>query len=206
MVRSADDVLDFWFGQPATTPDELMAKIRRWFRGGPELDKEISEGFGDTVRAALEGKLDAWAETVRGRLALVIVLDQFTRNVYRNNAKTYAGDDKAQQLAVAAFDEGLDTELGGIERMFLSMPLLHSEKIEHQKRVNAIAKENAKRARPIESKIFEMNLEQAVKYEGIVSRFGRFPHRNVILGRTSTPEELEFLKDWAEKQPPTGVR
>ncbi len=205
MVSSPEDVLDFWFGQPATTPDELMAKVRRWFRGGVELDRDVGERFGDTVKAALEGKLDAWAETVRGRLALVIVLDQFTRNVFRNNAKTYAGDEKAQALVVEAFDRKLDEELGPIERLFLSMPLLHSEKLEHQKRVSAIAKENAKRARPVESKIFEMNLEQAVKYEGIVSRFGRFPHRNAILGRTSTPEEIEFLKDWAERQPPAGV-
>ncbi len=205
MVSSPEDVLDFWFGQPATTPDELMAKVRRWFRGGVELDRDVGERFGDTVKAALAGKLDAWAETMRGRLALVIVLDQFTRNVFRNNAKTYAGDEKAQALVVEAFDRKLDEELGPIERLFLSMPLLHSEKLEHQKRVSAIAKENAKRARPVESKIFEMNLEQAVKYEGIVSRFGRFPHRNAILGRTSTPEEIEFLKDWAERQPPAGV-
>jgi uncharacterized protein (DUF924 family) len=199
-----DDVLAFWFGEPARDEAELMNKVRRWFRGGPEMDAEVIAKFGPTVEAALAGSLDSWTATARGRLALVIVLDQFTRNVFRNDPKTYAGDERAQQLALEAFDRGIDRELEFVERMFLSMPLLHAENSALQDRVSKLANGFAKDCPPPYAKMSAMHMEQTTKYREIVRRFGHFPHRNAILGRSSTPDEIEFLRDWSERQAPTG--
>src|SRR5437762_2869312 len=93
-----DDVLRFWFGTPATTPEELGVKMRRWFRGGPDLDREIAQRFQSAVDEAIHGGLNEWLEVPKGWLALLIVLDQFTRNVFREDARTYAGDARAQEL------------------------------------------------------------------------------------------------------------
>src|SRR6187402_1577366 len=110
-----DDVLRFWFDE---APVDLKGRITRWFAGGPEMDALVNERFGATVEAALRGELDAWADTPRGRLALVLVLDQFTRNVLRGDTRTFSGDGQALRLAWDAFDRGLDRELAWIERLF----------------------------------------------------------------------------------------
>lgn len=206
MSVSPDEVLEFWFGAPATDQPQLMAKVKRWFQGGPEMDREVIDRFGASVEAAMRGELDAWAETPRGRLALVLLLDQFTRNVFRGQARMYAGDAHAQALALEAFDGGSAKELAFVEQLFLSMPLLHSEDLEHQRRERAIALELAANAPEPYPAMCRMHLEQTAKYTGVIERFGRFPHRNEILGRASTPEEIAFLADWAEKAPPSGAR
>jgi uncharacterized protein (DUF924 family) len=206
MNVSPDEVLEFWFGAPASDESQVMAKIRRWYQGGPDMDREVLARFGASVDAAMRGDLDAWAETARGRLALVLVLDQFTRNAFRNQARMYAGDAHAQRLALEAFDGGSARELSFVEQLFLSLPLLHSETLEHQRRESAIARELAEIAPPAYRKMSGMHLEQAAKYLQIIERFGRFPHRNAILGRVSTDEEVAFLADWAEKAPPSGAR
>jgi uncharacterized protein (DUF924 family) len=205
LETTPDDVLAFWFGAPATEEDALMVKVRRWFSGGTAMDAEVRQRFASTVEAALTGQLDAWADTLRGRLALILVVDQFTRNVFRDDPKTYAGDTKAQQLAVDALDQGLDRELSPPESMFLSMPLLHAEDLALQHRVAAIIQRNAAAAPPLYAKMCAMQVEQAAKYTDIIARFGRFPHRNAILGRVSTDEETRFLEDWASKAAPTGA-
>ena len=204
-LASADEVLEFWFGTPMTTEADVMAKAQRWFNGGKAMDREVKGRFGETIEAALAGKLDDWASTPRGRLALVILLDQLTRNAFRGQPRTYAGDAKAQGLASEAFDTGLDQSLSCIERMFLSMPLLHAEDAALQRRSAELARIIGAAAPALYAKGFLMHLEQADKYLAIVTRFGRFPHRNEILGRRSTPEEAEFLRDWAEKAAPTGA-
>jgi len=204
-VRTPEEVLEYWFGTPATTEAELMTSIKRWYMGGPEIDREVRERFGDAVQAALAGELDAWADQPRSRLALIILLDQMTRNTLRDDPGMYAGDAKAQRLALEAFDRGLDAGLHHIERMFLSMPLLHSENLDLQRRSVAIARDLAAAAPPPYDKMSAMHVEQAGKYAGIIERFGRFPHRNAILGRTSTTEELEFLKTWEQNARPSGA-
>ena len=203
-MRTADEVLEFWFGTPATNEAELMHKLRRWFAGG-DMDREIRERFGDTVAAAVAGELDGWAAEPRGRLALVILLDQLTRNTMRNQPAMYAGDAKAQRLSLEAFDQGLDKELAWIERVFLAMPLAHSEDVGLQRRGSEIAHVRAADVQPPYEKMSAMGLEQTEKYLGVIERFGRFPHRNAILGRTSTPEEEEFLRTWGERQAPRGA-
>lgn len=192
---TVDDVLDFWFREPAGADE--VTRVRRWFQGGPEMDAEVTRRFGRTVEAALAGELDGWARTPRGRLALVLVLDQLTRNHFRGDARTHEGDPRAQRLSLEAFEQGLDRELGYYERMFLCMPLLHAEDLEIQHRQDAIARRIVAEAPPERAKAAGMFLEQSEKYTGVVSRFGRFPHRNALLGRTSTPEEEAFLANWA---------
>jgi len=197
-MQTPDDVLSFWFGEPATDAATVMAKVALWFRGGPAMDEKIQAQFGALVRAALAGELDAWAGEPRSHLAFVIVLDQFTRNVLRNDPKTYAGDAKAQRLAIDALDRKLDAGFDFPERAFLCMPLVHAEDLPLQRRALAYARDIAKSAPTIYAKMASMQVDQATKYEGIIARFGRFPHRNAILGRESTPEELEFLAHWEQ--------
>ena len=204
-MRTADEVLAYWFGAPATTEAEIMTQVRRWFSGG-DMDAEVRERFGETVQAALAGELDGWADEPRGRLALVILLDQLTRNTLRDDPGMYAGDGKAQRLALDAFDRGLDARLAWVERLFLSMPLLHSEDPGLLRRAGEIARAMAAEAQPPYDRMSAMHLEQTAKYLGIVERFGRFPHRNAILGRTSTAEEEDFMRTWAERGPPRGGR
>jgi uncharacterized protein (DUF924 family) len=204
-LSSPEDVLSFWFRTPVANEDE-MPRIHRWFRGGPSMDEEVTRRFGPTVEAALRHELDRWAETARGRLALVLLLDQMTRSVFRNNVRSYAGDDHAQRLSTEAFDRGIDRELGFIERVFLAMPMGHAEDLALQERVAAMASTLAANAPPEYRVMSAMVVEQTVKYLGIIRRFGRFPHRNATLGRESTPDEVEFLKTWAEVQPPKGMR
>jgi uncharacterized protein (DUF924 family)/glutathione S-transferase len=201
-LASSEEVLSFWFGAPASSEAELMSKVQRWFRGGLALDAEIKARFATTVEAALAGKLDTWAETARGRLALVLLLDQFTRNLFRGDPRTHAGDQKAQRLALQAFESGTDGSLGHLERLFLSMPFAHAEDLSLSKRGAEIARQLASAAPAELAKISGMHLEQTHKFVEIIARFGHFPHRNALLGRSSSAEEQAFLSDWAVKGPP----
>jgi uncharacterized protein (DUF924 family) len=200
-----EEVLGFWFGAPATTAEEYGKKVKRWYMGGAALDAEIRAQFGALVERGLAGELDDWAQTIRGRLALILVLDQFPRSVYRNDPKSYAGDDKAQRLAVEALDAGLDG-LDIEQRNFVIMPLMHAESLALQERT-VVELEALHAAAPAWQKPgLQMGVEQAHKYRDIIARFGRFPHRNAVLGRTSTQEEAQFLVDWEAKMRPSGAK
>ncbi len=200
-----DDVYGYWFGDaPASSADELKTRMRRWYQGGPTMDEEIRQRFGPLVEKALAGELDSWATTPRGRIALILLLDQFTRNLFRDSPRCYSGDAKAQHLALEALDSKL--LYSDEERQFLIMPLLHAEDLALQETGVHEMQEHAEAAPPALQPIFAMGVEQSKKYRDIIQKFGHFPHRNAVLGRTSTPEEEEFLKDWAQKQPPSGMR
>jgi uncharacterized protein (DUF924 family) len=136
-MKTPGDVLSFWFGEPAKTPDDLKAKLKKWFQGGPAMDEATKREFGAETELAIDGKLDAWLSEPKGWLALLIVLDQFTRNIYRNDARTHAGDARAEELCIAALDRGELHALPLEERHFALMPLLHSENAEHQARYQA---------------------------------------------------------------------
>jgi uncharacterized protein (DUF924 family) len=200
---SPEEVLELWFGEPARSDGQLLEKVRRWFADGAAMDAEIRERFGATVELAMTGELDHWADTPRGRLALVIVLDQLTRHCFRGTPRPYEADPKAQALALDALDREIDAGMAPIERMFLAMPLHHAETLAHQRRALAHARALAWTAPPA---LAEIHVEQALKYNDIIERFGRFPHRNAILGRDSTPAELAFLADWPEHAPPRRMR
>lgn len=198
-------LIDFWLGPEPKTPEEVMARGKRWFRGGPEVDAEVVRRYGPAIECALAGGLDEWLADERGWLAIILVLDQFTRNAYRNDPRTYAGDARAQKLALEALDDGRWARLSFHERHFAMMPLLHAELLPLQERSVALTDQLMAETPPLERGFMAMGVEQAHKYRDIIARFGRFPHRNQILGRASTPEELEFLRDHADKMAPSGA-
>jgi uncharacterized protein (DUF924 family) len=188
-----DDVLSFWFGAPATEAATTHQKVQRWFRGGKPVDDEIRARFGNLHERATAGELDDWAQTPRGRRALIIVLDQFTRNLGRNTPKAYAGDKKAQALAIEGLDRGEDEGLAFEELLFLSMPLGHSEDVALHDRNVALQEKHAAAATGDQRQLADQALEQHRKYRDTIRQFGRFPHRNMILERTCTQEEMAFL-------------
>ena len=176
------EVLDFWFGVP---PGPARAE---WFRKDDAFDAQIRDRFGPLDEAASRRELDAWRADPASMLALVVVLDQFSRNLYRGNARAFAQDAHALECANEALARGDDTRLQPVQRQFLYLPLEHSEDLADQERCVALMRslEGFEETRGL--------TEWAEKHRVIVARFGRFPHRNAALGRVSTPEEIEFLK------------
>jgi uncharacterized protein (DUF924 family) len=146
------------------------------------------------LEKARGGELDHWAQTARGRLALIVVLDQFSRNVYRGSPLSYAQGEKALRLALEGIELGMDRELSTAERFFFWLPLGHSEDLAIQERSVSHAEEEAAKAPSHRRTGAEFEVSQAKATRDVIARFGRHPHRNEILGRTSTPEELEYLR------------
>jgi len=170
-------VLGFWFGD--LQPEDY------WTRNDA-LDKRIRDEFGALFERAAAGELDGWQETPDGVLALVIVLDQFPRNMFRDDPRTWATDQKALAIAERAIERGLDLKLPNDRCMFLYMPFEHSEDLMVQERSVEIFKR---------LELDENTYGFVVRHHEIIERFGRFPHRNAVLGRESTPEEIAFLKE-----------
>ena len=201
-----DEVLSFWFGDaPCASEAELLAKMKRWYRGGEVEDVAIRERFADTIARAIAGELDGWTETPRGRVALIVVLDQMTRSAYRGTAQAFAGDMRAQRLATEMLDAGIADELGFEERHFVLMALLHAESAALLDRYNALFPKALSLAPEWARTLLSDGIEQGLKYRDVIRRFGRFPHRNAALGRRSTPAEIEFLKTWDERAAPKGA-
>jgi uncharacterized protein (DUF924 family) len=170
------DVLDFWF-------NEIDPK--KWFQKDFDFDKSIQTRFGALHQQAIQGELFFWRDTAQGALAEIIVLDQFSRNLYRDQAESFAADPMALALAQTAIDKGVDKALSSSERSFLYMPFMHSESaLIHEMAVVLFTTLEASNT-----------LEFELKHKKIVDRFGRYPHRNTILGRTSSAEELVFLQE-----------
>ena len=194
--EGSDEVLSYWFPEDIDNadPETLRRQGQRWMGGVPEVDREITERFGDVLERARRGELDHWAKTPRGRLALIIVLDQFSRHVYRGSPLSYAQDEKALRLAVEGIELGMDRELGAMERMFFWLPLGHSEDLALHERSVGHAEEEAANAPSHLRAGAEFGVSQAKAARDVIARFGRHPHRNEILGRESTPEELEYLR------------
>jgi uncharacterized protein (DUF924 family) len=190
------DVLDFWFGDARLQRDwPETDRSALWFGGGPDLDAQITTRFGPLVNSAIDGGLTEWETPLGSRLALVLLLDQFTRNVHRGTARAFAGDARAQQLVLHTLAGAQDAQLPRIGRLFLCMPLMHAENLALQHECLARLTE-LHRGSPAEvQRALDGNLRSARQHLDIVERFGRFPHRNAALGRASTPEEEVFLKD-----------
>jgi uncharacterized protein (DUF924 family) len=178
----ADEVLDFWFGSEDEPGYGEFREV--WFRKDPEFDQQVRDRFEDLHAAAASGELDAWKEEARSCLALVIVLDQFPRNMFRGDPRSYATDRKAQETAERAVERAFDRELPPFQRMFLYMPFMHSEDLEHQRRSVELFRRLGGE---------DDATGYAARHMEIIERFGRFPHRNEVLGRQTTPEETEFL-------------
>lgn len=194
MTVTAQQVIEFWFGE-LTDGFADAAIERRWWVGGEAFDREIEQRFGEQVAQALEGQLDHWAQTPEGLLALVLILDQFTRNIYRGSARAFAGDVMAQQLASQAVEKGWDKQLAATERCFLYMPFEHAEDLAKQLQCVALFDgliEDYPQHQHQQK--LKGSLDFAHKHLAVIEQFGRFPHRNQVLGRVDSVEEAEFLQ------------
>lgn len=158
------------------------------------MDRTIERRFGKLVEKAREGALDAWTSTPRGRLAVILLLDQFSRNIYRDSPEAFAGDEKALSLCLDGLDEEMDKGLSAPERAFFYMPTMHAEDLDMQLTSVEVYEELAAEAPPEHKELCETFLQQAHRHRDVVERFERFPHRNAILGRNSSPEEAAFLQ------------
>jgi uncharacterized protein (DUF924 family) len=169
------EILDFWF---APETKEI------WFRPPPEFDAEITERFGALHEAAAKDALGPWEASADGALALVIVLDQFPRNMFRGSPRAFASDALARAVAGRAIERGFDVAVPIERRIFFYLPFEHSESIEDQRRCCALTAERCD---------IGSYVDYAERHCAVIERFGRFPHRNAVLGRQSTPEEIEYL-------------
>ena len=185
-VVSPADILAFWFGLPGEP--EYGQPRSAWFRKDAGFDDEIRGRFLPAVDAALAGELTAWADDRQGLLALLILLDQFPRNLFRGEAKAFAGDPQARRLAETTLANGWDKDLSAVEKLFVYLPFEHSESLADQER--SVALFSALAAGHPGCDGF---LDYAWRHHEVIARFGRFPHRNAALGRPSTPEEASYL-------------
>jgi uncharacterized protein (DUF924 family) len=167
----------------------------KWFRSNPAFDAQIREQFGDQVGAGAAGRLNHWPATPSGWLALVIVLDQFPRNIYRNDPRAWTLDLLAQQIVVSGLEEGFDRQLPPIQRVFAYMPLQHAEDIGLQHRCVQLFEDLRDSVPANERDRYTDFLDYARRHESVIARFGRFPHRNAVLGRATTPEEKAYLAE-----------
>jgi uncharacterized protein (DUF924 family) len=187
-------VIEFWFG--AGSDDATTARERKklWWGKDEALDAQIRDRFGRQVEAAARGDHDHWAQTPRGRLALILLFDQFPRNMHRGSAQAFAHDALARRLAIDGLESGADQSLRPIERVFFYLPLEHAELPDLQERCVALFRRLVWVVPAQQHELFRGYVRYAERHRDIIARFGRFPHRNAALCRTPTTGESEFLK------------
>ncbi len=188
-----EGILEFWFGELEGAHDFPTDRKKLWWMADDATDAEIRARFGGLVERALAGGLTDWSDTPRGTLALVLVLDQFTRCLGRGSADAFAGDERAQSVCREAIDAGTDRELRFIERSFLYMPLMHAESEDTARRSLEVFGALSAEIKASGGDGHPDFMSPAQKHADIVLQFGRYPHRNEIVGRESTAEELEHL-------------
>lgn len=187
-------VLATWFGSATLDEPVPPALQRRWFASDPAFDRELAARFGELILAASANRLFAWEETPREALALVILLDQFTRNVYRDSARAFVADPIARGIVDRALARGHDRALPWMTRSFFYLPFEHAEELAVQDRAVALFHALAADAPPeLAGNAADLS-KYAESHRAVIARFGRFPHRNAVLGRESTPDEVEFLR------------
>lgn len=187
-------ILDFWFDELDSQGMCPQAQNRLWFQSRPETDEEIEQRFGADVKQALAGELNHWADEKDGLIALVVLLDQFTRNIYRGTPAAFSGDRQALALAEAAVASGADCVLATIHRVFLYIPYEHAEDPLVQEQGIRCFDHLLENCHPdAQERVFGFR-DYSVAHREVIARFGRFPHRNAILGRDSTVEELTHLE------------
>jgi uncharacterized protein (DUF924 family) len=185
-MSQVQEILEFWFGKPDEPEYGKNRKV--WFTKNPKFDQEVRSRFLSVYQQAAAGQLDGWKTSPLGCLALIILLDQFPRNMFRGQPQAFATDSQALAYAQHAVAHGFDSQLLPIQRLFVYMPFEHSENIEHQRQcveLFSALEDNPECA---------SGVDYAHRHLKVIDRFGRFPHRNEILGRETTPEEAEFLK------------
>lgn len=188
------EILSFWFEPPEGDDEDFPSGAELWFGKSAKVDRRIEKKFGRLVRRAKDGELDDWAGTAKGRLALILLLDQFNRNLHRETPEMFSGDEKALALCLDGLDDDMDKELDTLHRAFFYMPCMHAEDTDIQLASVEVFAELAQLAPPEHEDITASFLKYAKEHREIVERFERFPHRNAILDRSSTPEESAFLQ------------
>ncbi|MBT8119366.1 MAG: DUF924 domain-containing protein [Gammaproteobacteria bacterium] len=193
MTNRIEDILHFWFGAFPTPYTADATKYDMWFKNGAAYDSEIFINFGVDYDRAVNGELDHWVDSYRGRLALIILLDQFSRHIHRGTAQAFSQDEKAQALCTDGIGAGDDSRCHAVERSFFYLPLEHAEDIEKQE-LSVRAFTQLVQDVPEEyRKPFESSLSFARSHHYVIEKFGRFPELNEILERDSTAEEIEFI-------------
>ena len=195
--EKAESILSFWFGEHVdySDADLVMDRVKNmWFDGGEEVDNEIRDRFGAELEVVAPDSLEPLSG-LREKLAAVILLDQFSRNIFRDSARAFAQDHLARGLVKELISGGKDAELEPIERLFVYLPLEHSENMDDQKQSVEKYEQLHRDVDQGLKKVYENFLDYAVKHRDVIERFGRFPHRNEALQLTSTADELEYLKD-----------
>ena len=196
-MNEIEQVLGFWFGENFAELDDSTVAGRQsklWWGKDAEVDAEIRQRFGALVQAAGVGSIDDWLTSAEGRLALILLTDQFTRNIYRDTPAMFGFDERARQLCIDGLVAGVDESLRPIQRVFFYLPLEHSEDAGDQARCVDLMQGLVREVPESQRRTFEGFVDYAKAHQRIVDRFSRFPHRNAILGRESTSEEIEFLE------------
>jgi len=195
-MHRAEEVLEYWFGPPDSP--EYGERDERWFHGGPDFDTELIEKYRSLYEQAWNGELDHLRDNWRGCLALILIFDQFSRNMFRRTSRAFAADPRALELAEHAIARGYDAGRLPTELTFFYLPFEHSENLDNQHRSIALRAAMPEHDRKSEA------IEHAVRHKEVFQRFGRYPHRNAALGRVSTEEENEFLRtaddNWIKSQ------
>jgi uncharacterized protein (DUF924 family) len=186
-------ILDFWFSAAELDAPQIDSRMERWFGSDPALDQQIRAEFGPLVERALAGEFDDWAATAEGRLALILLLDQFCRNIHRGSAMAFAGDKRALKLCIEGSMGNEYRTLSPVQRVFFFMPLQHAESAGVQDKSVRIYNALAEGVSDTLRETFLTFAQFAELHRDIVARFGRFPHRNRVLGRSNTPEEDSYL-------------
>jgi uncharacterized protein (DUF924 family) len=192
-VARIDEILSFWFKEQALSAPQIDRRMDTWFGEDPVFDHEIEKEFEDDIELACKGQLNHWAEDPRGRLALILLIDQFRRNIYRNTAKAFEMDKFALKLCVEGAMEKKDKGLSPIQKVFFYMPLQHTESAKVQAKSVELFTRLAESVSPTYQETFLTIAQFAELHKDIIDQFGRFPHRNTLLGRKNTPEEDEYL-------------
>ena len=188
-----DAILAFWFKEQALSAPQIDRRMDIWFSEDPVFDHEIEKEFAGDVERACDGELDHWADDPKGRLALIILIDQFRRNIHRNTADAFSKDKLALKLCVEGAMQKKDKGLTPIQKVFFYMPLQHAESPKVQAKSVELYSRLAETVSPTYRETFETVAQFAELHKDIIDQFGRFPHRNKLLNRENTPEEAEYL-------------
>ncbi len=192
-------VHEFWFGDATDWLECVTRNQQRWFERGQELDAPVRDQFATLVLAAAAGEYDQWLDTPHGAIALILTLDQFPRHIYRGSAQAFELDHKALQLCQLGIERGIHEQLAAVERSFFYLPLEHSEDLEAQQQGVALMQANALNGPPQLTDYLNNSTRYSEAHRDIIARFGRFPHRNSVLGRASTKQEIAYLNAGAAR-------
>lgn len=194
MDSRLDDLLNFWFGNDPDDAAVAASQAKLWWGHDAETDADLRARFGAAAADAATGALDQWTASPRGRLAVILLLDQIPRAIHRGQPEAFAQDARCRRIAAQGLDLGVGRSLRPVERVFLYLPFEHSEHLADQERSVQLFRELLASVAGDTREAFGLFLDYAERHREVIARFGRFPHRNPILGRTSTPEEAAFLE------------